>query len=85
MPTQMRIAMQEAGIVQQSTAPRRKPKTFVIAQTFTKVQAFGSTVGKVTHYRESTIETCRQLGQMDFGLVQGVGRFRSSIPATRRV
>lgn len=88
MSAQMRIAMQEAGIIParlQQHTPARKPKAHRVAQVFTTIKPFASTVGKVTHYRESTIATCRQLGQLDFGLVQGVGRFRSSIPSTRKV
>lgn len=57
-----------------------------VAQVFTPKQvASGSTVGKVTHYRDTTIAACRAEGQLNFDLIQGVGRFRSAIPATRRV
>lgn len=85
MLTQMRIAMQSAGLAPATVQPRRRPVTHRVGQVFTKVQPFSSTVGKVTHYRESTIAACRQSGQIAFGLIQGVGRFRSSIPATRQV
>lgn len=86
-PTQMQVAMQDAGITKPAPTPpaRKGRKTFRVGQVFTKVVELASTVGKVTHYREATINACRTLGQIDLGTIQGVGRFRSAIPNTRRV